>query len=100
MTNPNPEEKPTQPKPPTNIQEIIDKGNKIYDGLKNALEPIQNGKYIVIEVNSGKQFIGNTTDEAIASAKKEFPTQIMFIRRIGQGDKASRYSLNFNPCYQ
>lgn len=90
---------PTPPKPPANIQEIIDKGNKIYTGLKNVLEPSQNGKYVVIEVNSGKHFVGNTTDEATALAKKEFPNQIMFIRRIGQVEKSSRYSLNLNPFY-
>lgn len=98
MTNPEenknkPKENPSLPPTPpaTNIQEIINKGNEIYNGLKNVLEPIHTGKYVVIEIKSGRYFLGGTRDEAIANARKEFPSQIMFIKRVGQVEKSSRH---------
>lgn len=84
------EEKSPVP-PNANIQEIIKKGGEIYDTLKAELEPLQNGKHIVIEVDSNKHFIADTRDEAIAKARKEFPDKLLFVRRIGQVEKASRH---------
>ncbi|MFA5072163.1 MAG: hypothetical protein WC511_07490 [Candidatus Pacearchaeota archaeon] len=76
------------------IQEIIKKGNEIYNTLKEELEQNHNGEYVVIEIDSGRNFIGETRDEATLEAKKEFPDKIMFIKRIGQEEKISRHF----PC--
>lgn len=87
---PNPQEN-SPSTPPTNVQEIINKGREIYDTLKEQLEPANNGKHIVIEVDSGEYFIGDTRDEAFLKAKAKFPDKVMFIRRIGQIEKISRH---------
>lgn len=106
MTNPEennnkPNEKPSLPSiPPTaNVQEIIRKGNEIYDKLKAELEPTHNGKYVIIEIDSGEYFVGDTRDEATIKAKQKFPDKIMFIRRIGQVEKISRHSPCSHPNY-
>jgi len=87
----NPQENPPVNITPPNVQEIIRKGAEIYDTLKGQLEPTNNGKYIVIEVDSREHFLGDTRDEAILKAKAKFPDKVMFIRKIGQIEKISRH---------
>lgn len=80
-----------------NIQELVKKAKDIYVPLKEELEATHNGEYIVIEVNSGKYFVGATKDEAMANARKEFPGILLFVRRIGELEKNlyHRSSLSF-----
>lgn len=84
---------------PANIAEIIKRGNDIYEKFRTILEKAHNGKYVVIEVESEKYFVGETRDEATLNAKKEFPDVVMFIRRIGQVEKASRHISRYHPSY-
>lgn len=75
-----------------NIQELLRKGEEIYQQeLKQSLEPTNNGKYIAIEVDSKRHFIGDTKDEAVAKAKREFPNKLFVIRRIGELEKKAYY---------
>lgn len=87
---------PNVPNAP-NIKELVDRANEIYLTLKPQLEPTNNGKYVVIEVNSGRHFVGDTKDEAMVVARREFPGIILFVRRIGGLEKVSRHSSSFSP---
>lgn len=73
------------------ISSMIKKADEIYDGLKSTIEPTQNGKFIAIEVESGKHFIADTREEAVNEIKKEYPDKIPLTRRIGELEKASRH---------
>src|SRR3989344_1544250 len=84
---------------PANVTEIINRGQEVYNNLKSSLEPEHNGKYVVIEVDSQKYFIGETRNEATEEARKEFPTKIMFVKRIGQVEKISRHLSILNQKY-
>lgn len=76
-----------------NTQEVIKKGQEIYESKKTELElPANIGKYVVVEVNSGDYFIGNTREEAVAAARVKYPNDILFARRIGVIDKVARHS--------
>jgi hypothetical protein len=76
-----------------NVEELIKKANIIYNNKKTELEPLHNGKYVAIEVDSEETFIGDTRDEAVLNAKNRFPEKIFFVKRIGGIDKvASHYS--------
>ena len=77
--------------PSLSVSEIIRRGEIKYDELKIELEKDHHGKYVVIEVESGKHFIGDTRDEATIEARKSFPNKVMFIKRIGQVEKISRH---------
>ena len=79
-----------------NVKDLAEKAREIYKGLKKDLEPANNGKYIVIEVNSEKTFIGDTKDEAMAKARKEFSNIVLFVRRIGELEKVSYHSSSFS----
>ena len=74
-----------------NVQEIIRRGQEIYNSKKNELEPSYNGQHVVIEIESGRYFIGDTRDEAIIKAKREFPHKVMFVKRVGGIEKVSRH---------
>lgn len=87
--------KPNIPTSPT-IKELAHKARELYAKLRNELEPANNGKYIVIEVDSEKYFIGDTKDEAMAKARKEFPGIVLFVRRIGELEKVSHHSSSFS----
>ena len=77
---------------PPDTQLVIRKGQEIYDQKKSELEPANNGKYVIIEVNSGDYFIGDTREEAVAAARVKYPSVILFVRRIGTIEKVARHS--------
>lgn len=64
--------------------ELIQKGQKYYEEeLKTKLEKKYLGKFVAIEVGSGKYFIGDTLEEALEKAKKKFPDKIFHSIKIG-----------------
>ncbi len=83
----------------TNIQELIKRANEIYEEKKSELEPASNGKYVAIEVDASRYFVGETRDEAVLKAKQEFPGSVVFVRRVGEVEKASRRVSYFHHKY-
>src|SRR5438105_3009773 len=79
-----------------NVQELVRKATEIYDGLKSQLEPIQEGKYVAIEVDAKEHFIGETRDEAVLKGKAKFPDAVFFVKRIGGVDKVAGYNSFYN----
>ncbi len=72
-----------------NIEELSDRADRIYRDIPDISE--YDGKYIAIDVDSKKYFIGDTRDVAVANAKAKFPSKLIFVRRIGQIEKISRH---------
>ncbi len=68
-----------------NLQEIVDKGEKIYEQIKSQYEPDKNGKFLVIEVESKKVYFGDESMDAVALAKKDFPNKVFYLVKIGHG---------------
>lgn len=85
--------------PQLNPEEIAKIGEELYQKeFKKKLEPKENGKYIAVEVESKKYFLGETKEEALDEAQKVFPNKVFFVRRIGELEKvSSRYSFDFTP---
>jgi len=78
-------------------EEIAKRGGEIYEKeFRKDLEPKEIGKYIAIEVESKKYFIGETKEKVLDEAQKIFPNKIFFVRRIGELEKiSSKYSFDF-----
>lgn len=89
------DQQPNIPNPP-DVQDLVNKAKEIYNSLKGELEPAQNGRYIVIEVESHRHFIGDTKDEAMEMARREFPHILLFVRRIGEVEKISHHLSSFS----
>jgi len=54
-----------------------------YNEVKDDLESDYFGKYIMIEVDSGDYFIGDTDKEAYLKAKREYPDKIFHLIKVG-----------------
>lgn len=68
---------------PVNIRQLSEEGKRIYEELRETLEPEHKGEYLAIEVGSGDYFIGKTIEEVGRKARKKFPDEVFHLVRIG-----------------
>ncbi|MEK7473585.1 MAG: hypothetical protein AAB668_02580 [Patescibacteria group bacterium] len=82
----------SQIEPRKSTEEVIIRGNEIYDQLQRDLEieASQLGKHVAIEVDSKEYFFGDTRDAAVKEARQKFPDKILFVRKIGSLEKVAR----------
>ncbi|MEK7171473.1 MAG: hypothetical protein AAB739_01055 [Patescibacteria group bacterium] len=66
-----------------NIQKIAEEGKKIYEKIKKDYEPNKNGKFLAIEIDSGKTYLGSTSLEALEVARSTHPDKVFYVVRIG-----------------
>ena len=65
------------------IEQIAEKGTKIYEQVKQKYEPNENGKFLAIDVDSGDIYLGVTSSEAVEQARKAHPDKIFYVVKIG-----------------
>lgn len=65
------------------IQKIADEGAKIYQSIKTDYEPKNNGKFLAIDIDSKKVYLGNTGAEALELARQNHPKKVFYIVKIG-----------------
>ncbi|HEY3875791.1 MAG TPA: hypothetical protein VGM92_09960, partial [Candidatus Kapabacteria bacterium] len=59
-------------------------GQAIYDEtLKPILEPESIGRFVAIDVNSRRYFLGDTSSSALELARKEKPDGVFFLIKVG-----------------
>jgi hypothetical protein len=61
----------------------LDRGSACYQEIKQELEPKHHGAYVMIEVDSGDYFIGETPEEALRQARMLHPNKAFYLIRIG-----------------
>jgi len=66
-----------------NLEEFSKKSDKFYNRIKEELEPKFKGKYVALDFESERYWIGDTATEALTNAKKEFPKKIFYFLQIG-----------------
>jgi len=71
-----------------NIREMSVKANLIYEQLYPEISNLS-GQYIAIDIDSGKYFLGETREQAMALARRTLPNKIMFVRRVGELEKVA-----------
>ena len=63
---------------------IIMRGRQVYERqIKSRLEPEQIGRFIAIEPESGRYFLGETGTMALLAARGEMPEEEFYLARIG-----------------
>jgi hypothetical protein len=67
----------------TDIQRIADIGAKVYGEIKAKYDPKENGKFLAIDVDSKKVYLGNASAEAVVLAKKDHPNKVFYVVKIG-----------------
>jgi hypothetical protein len=64
--------------------DVIARGKQIYDEqLKDELEPEHTGRYVAVEPDTGRYFLGDTSAEAIGAAHDALPESHFYLARIG-----------------
>jgi len=66
-----------------NKEELVAKGQEIYQHLKEKLEPGHNGQIVAIEVESGDYFLGQSVVEAGKKARKKHPDKFFYFVKVG-----------------
>jgi hypothetical protein len=65
-------------------EQVTKLGEDIYfSKLQSKLEPKENGKYIVLDVESEKYFVNEDLMVAINEAQAKFPESLFYIASIG-----------------
>ena len=67
----------------TNIQKIAEEGSKIYEQIKGSYDPKEKGKFLAIDIDSRKAYLGHTSAEALALARENHPDKIFYVVKIG-----------------
>ncbi len=66
------------------IDEVIEQGDRIYEEqLKNLLEPQQTGRYVAVEPETRRYFLGDTGTDALVAAHEAMPQSLFYLKRIG-----------------
>jgi hypothetical protein len=65
-------------------EEIVQRGAELYErSIRALMEPEQNGKFVVINVETGDYAIADTTTEAGRIMRTRYPDQVFYEARIG-----------------
>jgi hypothetical protein len=63
---------------------LIEGGQRFYDEhLKDELEPDHTGRYVAIEPESGRYFLGDTGTDALIEAHRSLPESLFYLARVG-----------------
>jgi hypothetical protein len=65
------------------FQEIAEKGTALYQEMKAKYEPADNGKFLAIEVEKSKVYMGTTSGEALEQARAENPGKLFYVVKVG-----------------
>ncbi len=63
--------------------EIVEKGQRIYEKIKDKLEPEHKGEIVAIEVETGDYFLGKSVIEATDKAREKYPDKVFYTARVG-----------------
>ena len=79
--------------PKYSIDEVCDRGERIYaEQIKPLVEPQENGKFIVIDIESGDYEIDADSLAAEARLQERRPAAVGFLSRVGY---ESAYSIGW-----
>jgi hypothetical protein len=67
----------------TDLEHIATQGSLIYKKVKNNYKKRDMGKFLAINIDSKEQYLGNTSLEAVAKARKAHPNKVFYVVKIG-----------------
>ncbi len=65
------------------LQKIAEEGAKMYEQIKINYDPKEKGKFLAIEIDNKKEYLGNTSAEALELARQSHPDKIFYVVKIG-----------------
>lgn len=67
----------------SNPNAIAEAGEEIYSALRAELEATQHGKFVAINIESKKFYLGDSPEEALQTAKAAEPQGVFHLIRVG-----------------
>ena len=64
---------------PFNIEEFGKKSEDYYNEIRTKIEPSNKGKYVALDFEHERYWLGDTASEALANAKKESPDKLFYL---------------------
>jgi hypothetical protein len=64
-------------------KKIAANGEKIYEEIKSRYEPKHNGKFLAIDTETGKVYLGETSLQASQIARTDKAETVFYIKKIG-----------------
>ena len=65
------------------LQKVVTEGAKIYQEIKTQYEPVQNGKFLAIDVDSKSAYMAESSVEAMNLARAKHPKKVFYVVKIG-----------------
>ena len=66
-----------------NMEEFAKNSRAYYNELRPTLEAESKGKYVALDFETKKIWIGDTATDALTKAKEEFPNKLFYLLQIG-----------------
>ena len=87
---------PIAVKHPSTPKEIVEAGERVYrERYKADYETKHLGKFVAIDVKTGKSYLGDTSSQALQAAHADEPSSLFHLIRVGsEGAFKVSYSLN------
>ena len=64
---------------------LVERGQSLYDEQLSAeLEPAHSGRFVAIEPNTGRYFLGDTGTAALIAARAAIPDSRFYLMRVGR----------------
>lgn len=82
-----------------NVEDFSKKSLEFYDKIKAQLETESLNKYVALDYETSKYWIGETASDALAKAKVEFPKKIFYLIQIGSPTTFSIQSIRASDLF-
>lgn len=67
----------------TDVEKIAREGTRIYEKIKSNYDPKEKGKFLAIEIESQKAYLGTASADAVNTARQSHPNKIFYVVKIG-----------------
>jgi len=65
------------------LEELAERGEGIYERIRNDVEEKYRGMFIAIDADSGDYSIAQSPLEAVDKAREKHPESVFYVKRIG-----------------
>lgn len=89
----------TPQQPQVNVEEFSKKSLEYFNQIKAQLEAESLNKYVAIDYETSKYWLGETASDALTKAKAEFPQKIFYLIQIGSPTTFSIQSIRTGDLF-
>lgn len=74
-----------EPETPPGADDLVERGQRVYDeALRDQLEPAHAGRFVAVEPDTARYFLGETGTAALLAARAAMPGSLFYLMRVGR----------------